>query len=218
MSRPALASVDAEPVSTAVEITVVDEQTDIEIDAVRWLTLASKVLAAEGVGAGLPNGIEMSVVFVDEATIAELNERFMGKSGPTDVLSFPIDEEAAEPRRGGPHDFDEDGVPIGEEILLDARIEDDRFRDYDGADLDDAPLLLGDILICPSYASANASEHVGECHDGSVDDELALLVVHGILHLLGMDHLVDSDAEEMEARELEHLRRYNRPSMETSSQ
>ena len=217
MSRPALAPVGSEPVTTAVEITVVDEQTEIAIDTIRWLTLASKVLGAEGIGSGLPNGVEMSLVFVDETTIAELNERFMGKTGPTDVLSFPIDEEAAVPRRGGPHDFDEDGVPIGDEIGLDARIEDDRFRDYDGADLDDAPLLLGDILICPSYAAGNAAEHAGEFHDGSVDDELALLVVHGILHLLGMDHMVDSDADEMETRELEHLRRYHRPSMETSS-
>ena len=211
MSRPPLPPVDAEPASTVVDLTVADEQTDVVIDTVRWMTLASNVLGAEGVGVGLANGVEMSMVFVDEETISNLNDRFMGKSGPTDVLSFPIDEEAAEPRRGGPSDFDEDGLPVDDEIRLDARIEDDRFHDREGPDLDDVPLLLGDIMICPAYAARNAPEHVGELHDGSVEDELALLVVHGILHLLGMDHMVDADAEEMEAREHEHLRRFNRP-------
>jgi len=43
------------------------------------------------------------------------------------------------------------------------------------------------------------------------DDELALLIVHGILHLMGMDHDQDDEAEVMEARERELLERFNRP-------
>ena len=45
------------------------------------------------------------------------------------------------------------------------------------------PALLGDIVVCPAIAAAAAPEH-----GGSVDDELALLVVHGVLHVLGHDH------------------------------
>ena len=65
------------------------------------------------------------------------------------------------------------------------------------------PQLVGDIVICPVIAAQNAVEH--EC---SFDDEVALLVVHGVLHLLGWDHVVDAEAERMEARERELLARH----------
>jgi probable rRNA maturation factor len=67
--------------------------------------------------------------------------------------------------------------------------------------------LIGDIVICPSVASRNALEH--EC---SFEDEIALLVVHGVLHLLGWDHMIDEEAERMEAREKEILKRHYQPS------
>ena len=62
------------------------------------------------------------------------------------------------------------------------------------------PALLGDVVICPAVAIRNAPEHAG-----SYEDELALLVVHGILHLLGMDHIDEAEAEVMERRERELL-------------
>ena len=65
---------------------------------------------------------------------------------------------------------------------------------------DDEPRLVGDVVICPSVAVSNAA-----AHGKTVDDELALLVVHGTLHLLGYDHVDDSDAELMEGRERELL-------------
>ena len=65
------------------------------------------------------------------------------------------------------------------------------------------PQLVGDIVICPAVAARNAVEH--EC---PFDDEIALLVVHGVLHLLGWDHAVDAEAERMEARERELLTRH----------
>ncbi|MCY3632517.1 MAG: rRNA maturation RNase YbeY [bacterium] len=65
---------------------------------------------------------------------------------------------------------------------------------------DDEPRLVGDVVICPSVAASNA-----EAHGKTLDDELALLVVHGTLHLLGYDHINDSDAELMEGREQELL-------------
>ena len=74
-----------------IEVFVADEQVDHPIDTDRWLRLAVQVLAAEGVDRN-NEGVEMSLLFVDEPSIAELNVQFMGKTGPTDVLSFPIDE------------------------------------------------------------------------------------------------------------------------------
>jgi len=61
---------------------------------------------------------------------------------------------------------------------------------------DGPPLNLGDVVIAPAYVRRQAEE-LG----ATFDDELALMVVHGILHLLGYDHTTDVDAERMEARE-----------------
>jgi probable rRNA maturation factor len=67
------------------------------------------------------------------------------------------------------------------------------------------PILLGDVVVCPAVAARNAGDH-----GVTEDDELALLVVHGLLHLLGMDHDGDEDAERMERRERELLARFHR--------
>jgi probable rRNA maturation factor len=61
------------------------------------------------------------------------------------------------------------------------------------------------VVICPSVAAHNAVDH-----GVTFDDEIALLVVHGILHLLGMDHVADEEAERMERREQQLLARYHR--------
>lgn len=58
------------------------------------------------------------------------------------------------------------------------------------------PLMLGDVLIAPSYVRRNASE-MGVAYE----DEIALMVTHGLLHLLGYDHENDDDAQRMEDRE-----------------
>jgi probable rRNA maturation factor len=179
-----------------VEVFVADEQDAVVIDTDRWLRLAVQVLAAQGVTGRHTADVEMSLYFVDEVAISALNQQYMGKAGPTDVLSFPIDGEEALSLSGGRAP---DNSPQGPN--------DDRFDEDD----DEQPLLLGDVLICPSVAVQNAPEHLGPHHDGSVDDELALLVVHGILHLLGMDHLVEAEAETMEARERELLHQFHRP-------
>lgn len=65
---------------------------------------------------------------------------------------------------------------------------------------EDPPVLLGDVVIAPAVIARQAKEHgVAE------SDELALMVVHGMLHLMGWDHVVDAEAEAMEAREREIL-------------
>jgi len=158
------------------EVFCSDEQSDVEIDLPRWQRLAERVLGAEGIR----GGTEMSVIFVAEPDIAELNESFLGVVGPTDVLSFPIDAADLDlpPTSGG------------------------ATRGPDRAPLDpsDLPLLLGDVVICPSVAARQAPTHAG-----TLDDELALLVVHGILHVLGHDHAEPEETKVMRKRELELL-------------
>jgi probable rRNA maturation factor len=64
----------------------------------------------------------------------------------------------------------------------------------------DLPLLLGDVVVCPAVAARQAPEHAG-----NLDDELALLVVHGVLHVLGWDHAEVEETERMRARERQLL-------------
>jgi probable rRNA maturation factor len=96
---------------------------------------------------------ELSILLVDEQAMTDLHERWMGEPGPTDVLSFPMDELRPPHMDGG--------------------------RTEHGPD----PSLLGDVVLCPSVAAGQA-EKAGH----STQDELELLCVHGILHLLGYDH------------------------------
>ncbi len=157
------------------EVFCSDEQNDVDLDLARWQALAERVLNEEGIR----GGTELSLIFVSENDIAELNESFLGKAGPTDVLSFPID--AAEV----------DLVPVTARAT----------RGPDRAPFDpaDMPLLLGDVVICPAVAVSQAATHAG-----CADDEVALLVVHGILHVLGHDHVEPAETAIMRAREL-HL-------------
>ena len=165
------------------EVFVADEQAEVIVDAPRWRELATAVLADEGVR----GDVEVSVVFVDADAMAELNARYMGETGPTDVLAFPIDDDRLEAGRSP--DIGR-RAPVG--------------RD---PDVRPGPLLLGDIVVCPSVAAetgpANAGSYPG--HTGTVADELALLIVHGILHVLGMDHAGDDQREAMQERERQHL-------------
>lgn len=213
MSHRALAPVDPEADSrlrNRLEVTVLNEQTDLEIDESRWMQLVANVLVDEQIGLGGDNSIEVSLLFVDEATISTLNQQFMGKDGPTDVLSFPIDDDSS-PRSGsGPIGFDEDGFPIPPSSDFDRHERRDGRFDNGDPDVDDMPMLLGDLVVCPTYAGKNAAGRKSELHDGTMDDELALLVVHGLLHLLGFDHMNDAEAEEMEAREQVHLAKHHR--------
>ena len=165
------------------DVFVADEQNERAVDIERWAALARAVLDAEGV----PPDMEVSLLFVDETTIAGLHEQFLGKSGPTDVLAFPIDEG---PPSGG-RSPDEGGSGPGGPTA---------------GEMADVPLILGDVVVCPTVAERNAQEH-----GVSVEDELALLVVHGLLHLMGLDHVEAVEAEQMERRERELLARFHRP-------
>lgn len=164
----------ADPLPAAATVVVANEQSDVEIHEAMVARLATEVLAALGV-----HGVaELSVVFVETDVIASLNARYRGRVGPTDVLSFAIDDVADDDER---HPSSAAGLPT----------------------------LLGDVVICPAIARANAPEHRGDRgHDGGVGDEVALLLIHGILHIRGWDHETDDDAERMEAEEAVLLERY----------
>lgn len=166
-----------------VEVFVADEQSEIEVDAMRWVRLARMVLDEQGVR----GDAELSMLFVDEKAMSDLNERFLGREGPTDVLAFPIDDELIESGRQPDQGGRGPGSP---------------------AEPSDAPILVGDVVICPRVAERQAKEHLI-----TLDDEMALLVVHGVLHLLGFDHEESDDAEAMERRERElmaHFREQER--------
>ncbi|KAJ1681324.1 hypothetical protein LUZ63_023446 [Rhynchospora breviuscula] len=105
---------------------------------------------------------DVAIVLVDEGAMEALHVQWMDEPGPTDVLSFPMDE-----LRPG---TEESPTPAG---------------------------LLGDIVLCPQVAEAQA---VAAKH--STMDELIMLTTHGLLHLLGFDH-----AEPEEKREMFDLQR-----------
>jgi probable rRNA maturation factor len=128
------------------------------LDLARWEALADATLVTEGATG------ELTVTFVDRDEIARLNAVHMGRSGPTDVLSFPLDDES------------QPGVPT----------------------------LLGDVVVSPAVAAEQAGAHAG-----TLDDEIALLVVHGILHVLGHDHAERNETEEMRRRERALLEAYH---------
>jgi probable rRNA maturation factor len=131
-----------------------ESNVDVDTDAV--LAVARHALDEMGVN---PLA-ELSILLVDIGYMSELNYRWMGSDGPTDVLAFPMDE--------GSVDHGPGEVGTGE------------------------PALLGDIVLCPEVATKQAA---GAGH--SAADELHLLTVHGVLHLLGYDHAEPEEEREM---------------------
>ncbi|TNU76594.1 rRNA maturation RNase YbeY [Miniimonas arenae] len=124
-----------------------------EIDELEFAALARYVLDQMHVH---PQA-ELSVIFVDVPAMTELHVRWMDEPGPTDVMSFPMDE-LRPGTEGEPSD----------------------------------PGILGDIVVCPEVATAQARE-AGH----SAQEEMLLLVTHGILHLLGFDHAEEEERTEM---------------------
>lgn len=162
---------DGEP-----EVFCADEQSAVPMDTSRWRALAVDVLRAEGVR----GAAELSVLFVERESIAEMNRIHMDKDGPTDVLAFPID---AHDDMRSPGPTQTSAAPHPRRV-----------------DVGDLPLLLGDVVVCPAVAMDQAPGHAGR-----FDDEIALLVTHGILHVLGYDHDNEVNAATMRTREKDLL-------------
>ena len=95
---------------------------------------------------------ELSILAVDEVEMERLHLEWMGEPGPTDVLSFPMDE----------------------------------LKPFSAAE---GPGIIGDIVLCPEFAAKQAKS--------TISAELALLTIHGVLHLLGFDHAIKEEEKEM---------------------
>ena len=104
---------------------------------------------------------EVSIVFVDDGEMRNLNRNFRGINKSTDVLAFPMNT--------------------------------GKFANIN-------PELLGDIVI-----SVPTARKYAEINERSLERELSVLLIHGLLHLLGYDHIDEDDARVMEAREDELL-------------
>ena len=122
---------------------------------------------------------ELSVLLVDESAMTELHVKWMDEPGPTDVLSFPMDE-LRPPGLSGATASSSRGTSEDRESL---------------------PDLLGDVVLCPSVARKQARQ-AGH----SAQAEMEMLCVHGILHLLGYDHADPEDEAEMFGLQAELLR------------
>jgi len=132
-------------------IEVVNRQRKVPVDLERWQLFTGRALQATP--AEVTN---VTIAFVSDRHMRELNRHWRGKTGTTDVLSFPAGE--------------------------------DEFANPDGSN-------LGDVVISLEQAARQAKEH-----DLTVDEEIAQLILHGLLHLCGYDH--ETDQGEMNRLEL----------------
>ena len=137
-------------------IEVVNRQRRLKLDAEKWSELAARVLKKLNVA----GAAGVTVAFVSDRAMRELNRRWRGKRGTTDVLSFPLEQEAWEQGEGQ---------------------------------------TLGDVIVSVERAARQAKEN-----GLTLDEEIAQLILHGLLHLCGYDH--GTDTGEMNALEL-RLRR-----------
>ncbi len=118
----------------------------------------------------------LTICLVTDAEIARWNGAYRSKKRPTDVLSFPVDENAGHANR--------------RKVKLRAR---------GGPPSADSSKYIGDIAIAPAVALRNSRE-LGR----TLNEELRILILHGMLHLMGYDH--EADNGEMDRRE-QRLRR-----------
>ncbi|MFV3074612.1 rRNA maturation RNase YbeY [Niveispirillum fermenti] len=179
----------------------------ISIEDERWEALATGVeaLCARAARAALdaahaqdpdwlPAGpLEMSLVLADDATVQDLNRNYRGKDKPTNVLSFALYADGGEDGTEGEWDETIDEIDHSDE----ADSEDDtEFLSPDAP----VPVILGDVILAFETVDREAREQ-----GKALADHLTHLVTHGVLHLLGYDHIEDSEAALMERLETQIL-------------
>jgi len=116
-----------------------------------------------------------AVCLVTDAEISRWNRAYRGKSGPTDVLSFATNVPKTKGRHGRNGRARKADLP-------------------NAAAANHSAQYIGDIAIAPAVAKRNASRF-----GRTFDDEMRILILHGILHLMGYDH--EADDGQMERRE-----------------
>jgi len=129
----------------------------------------------------------VTVCFVSDLEIAGMNERFRKKTGPTDVLSFP-----AEKRRG---------VLARGRKRINAKDTEGAEKGLEGRGARATETYLGDIAIAPQTARRYAKRN-----GRSLSNELRVLILHGVLHLMGYDH--ETDRGEMNRIEQKMRKRF----------
>ncbi|MCA9055647.1 MAG: rRNA maturation RNase YbeY [Planctomycetaceae bacterium] len=142
-----------------VRVSIADEQSSLVIDRARTRDVVRKTLRSEGI-----TDATISVAFVDDPTMHDLNRQHLQHDYPTDVLSFLL--------AGGP-EFNDQPSPSG---------------------------LDGEIIVSTDTAIRQAAEY-----KWSPQDELTLYLVHGLLHLCGLDDHTPADRRLMRARERDVL-------------
>jgi len=121
---------------------------------------------------GFNSKLLISIILVDNDTIRDINLQYRDIDRVTDVLSFPMLDIEAGHRDLDPDDFVSDIDP------------------------ESGAIILGDIILALEKAKEQAEEY-----GHSFQRELGFLVVHGVLHLLGYDHMEERDRELMRSRE-----------------
>jgi len=166
----------------------------------------ARVLRAALLAGGAPEPAAVGVVLADDAELARLNAAYMGRRGPTDVLSFPLLPPEAYPAHEGAPSRAAAGeqapgrgarTDVGPAFLLPPG----------------ARLHLGDIVVSVERAIEQAEAgRGGQTGDvrWSPADELRLLVVHGGLHLCGWDHAEAAQEAAMRALERQVLGSFTR--------
>ena len=150
-----------------IEIVVEDEAWTAALpEAENWTLRAAEAAlrtpAAFALAPGIGGLLDVTILLTDDDSSADLNGRFLGKTGPTNVLSFPA------PATARPH--------------------------------------LGDIALAFGVCAREA-----EVQEKTLSHHLAHLTVHGVLHLLGWDHLTDAEADAMEGLERDILASFHVP-------
>jgi probable rRNA maturation factor len=157
-------------------------QEEVEIDEPRARTLVSSLAREEGV-----SGREVTLVFVDDAYIRELKGRYLGVRRATDVLAFPLAEDSREEAQG--------------ETKGGGRR---RSRNVGAASGGPPPEnLLGEVYISTQRAIDQA-----RCNHVGLSEEIARLIVHGLLHLFGYRDDSSSSRREMIRRQESFLREH----------
>ena len=171
-------------------------QTDLPDD---YSDLPGQEWMAAAIRSGLAQVLEpgsagqVSLLITDDAAVRELNRQYRGLDETTDVLSFSAEHGGHWERDDRPF------VDCYEQGFLDSRFRGNDGRDERGGEEllfpipDDEPPPLGDIVVSLPQAARQAEQQgVPLCR------ELALLLVHGALHLMGHDHYDDGEREEMQ--------------------
>lgn len=175
----------------------IENETGIRFNFRGYKKLIENVIETTAKEKNIPGGLEVNVMLVSPERIRQINKETRNIDKVTDVLSFPYFE------------FEEPGVfeykvnNIASDNNEDLDVETDKdLNDPAGHtdDYSDEPeMMLGDIIICAGKVIEQAEAF---CH--SQKRELAFLVVHSMLHLIGYDHMNDEDEKRM-TKEAEKL-------------